>query len=204
MSGRDEFQPESDSDGTSRRNVLKAGVAVGVGAVAWSGPTITSLGGTPAYAAVCTQPATIEIDITSDTNTNASCTVNGFTYLTFQDNLKVGDKPAWLDLTNFSGHCASTPGSVTWVAPEGLKCQLQIRIYNNNAINLTGTLAPNPPSTTWISKQTVSPAVIPTVSKLQPNPDPNANLIVSANGRYGVALVCVPIDAQCYPDGIDF
>jgi hypothetical protein len=33
----------------SRRNALKAGVAAGVGVAAWSGATITSLGGTPAY-----------------------------------------------------------------------------------------------------------------------------------------------------------
>ena len=42
------------SNGASRRAVLRAGVGVGVGLVAWSGPTITSLGGTPAYAAGCT------------------------------------------------------------------------------------------------------------------------------------------------------
>jgi hypothetical protein len=38
------------SSAFSRRNALKAGVALGVGAAAWSGATITSLGGTPAYA----------------------------------------------------------------------------------------------------------------------------------------------------------
>ena len=46
-------EPEEKS-GLSRRNALKAGVAVGVGAVAWSGVSITSLGGTPAYAQAVT------------------------------------------------------------------------------------------------------------------------------------------------------
>lgn len=43
-----------DESRISRRNALKAAVGVGVGAVAWSGPQITSFGATPAYAAGCT------------------------------------------------------------------------------------------------------------------------------------------------------
>lgn len=39
-----------------RRGVLKGAVATGVGVAAWSAPSITSLGGTPVYAGVCTQP----------------------------------------------------------------------------------------------------------------------------------------------------
>jgi hypothetical protein len=38
----------------NRRTVLKGAVAAGVGVAAWSVPSITSAGGTPAYAAVCT------------------------------------------------------------------------------------------------------------------------------------------------------
>jgi len=44
----------AERGGLSRRAALKAGVATGVGIAAWSGVTITSLGGTPAYAAACT------------------------------------------------------------------------------------------------------------------------------------------------------
>ncbi len=50
MASNDEKRPA----GTSRRTALKAGVATGVGLVAWSSPSITSLGGTPAYALGCT------------------------------------------------------------------------------------------------------------------------------------------------------
>ena len=42
------------SPGINRRNLLKGAAAAGVGVVAWSSPSITSIGGTPAYAAVCT------------------------------------------------------------------------------------------------------------------------------------------------------
>jgi hypothetical protein len=45
-----EITDSAEKGSFSRRNALKAGVAVGVGAVAWSGATITSLGGTPAFA----------------------------------------------------------------------------------------------------------------------------------------------------------
>jgi hypothetical protein len=45
----------------SRRTALKAGVAGGVGLAAWSGATITSLGGTPAYAISSTQLVTLDI-----------------------------------------------------------------------------------------------------------------------------------------------
>lgn len=45
----------------SRRTALKAGVAGGVGLVAWSGATITSLGGTPAYASGCTNVVKVDL-----------------------------------------------------------------------------------------------------------------------------------------------
>ena len=46
----------------SRRNALRAGVAVGVGVAAWSGASITSFGGTPAYAQTSTQtPQVLDI-----------------------------------------------------------------------------------------------------------------------------------------------
>ena len=51
-------EPVDDGSGQrgqhSRRAALRAGVGVGVGLIASSGPKITSLGGTPAYAVGCT------------------------------------------------------------------------------------------------------------------------------------------------------
>lgn len=48
-----EAQTESSS-AMNRRNLLKGAAAVGVGAAVWTVPSITSLGGTPAYADTCT------------------------------------------------------------------------------------------------------------------------------------------------------
>ena len=69
MSG-DGGQPnEASASATiSRRTALKAGVGAGVGLAAWSGPTITSLGGTPAYALGCT--FAVEIDLIDCRNTD--------------------------------------------------------------------------------------------------------------------------------------
>lgn len=203
-----ESTDETSAAGTSRRAVLKAGVAVGVGTIAWSGPTITTLGGTPAYAEVCTQVAVVTIDIVSETNTNMSCNLNGFTYHTYQDNLKVGAIPSGytLDLSNFSGQCANTPRSISWTSPPTIKCQLQFKIKNNTATPLGGTLCPAAScGTTYTNKQVTSPASVPSISKDQDGKrDVNANLVAEANARYGISLVCVPKDAQCYPDEIDF
>ena len=67
-----EQAPDSPS-GSSRRAALKAGVGVGVGLVAWSGPTITSLGGTPAYALGCTFVVRVNLS-EGCRNTDQGCT----------------------------------------------------------------------------------------------------------------------------------
>jgi hypothetical protein len=56
----DGVEPERSS-GINRRAALKAGVAAGVGIAAWSGASITSLGGTPAYAQGCTGAVIIDL-----------------------------------------------------------------------------------------------------------------------------------------------
>ena len=66
------------SSGLSRRNALKAGAAAGVGAIVWSGVSITSLGGTPAYGlAGCT--GVINLDLgggcrNTDQGNGSDCT----------------------------------------------------------------------------------------------------------------------------------
>lgn len=65
----------------TRRQALKTGVGLGVGAIAWTGPTITSVGATPGYAAGCT--FAVERVLADDRNTDqgASCVkLGGFGY----------------------------------------------------------------------------------------------------------------------------
>lgn len=54
MGDQENSQIEDGTGGVDRRMLLKGAIATGVGVAAWSVPSITSLGGTPAYAAVCT------------------------------------------------------------------------------------------------------------------------------------------------------
>lgn len=63
----------AESTGISRRSALKMGVAAGVGVVAWSGPTITSLGGTPVYAAGCTFVQEIDLSAGCRNTAQANC-----------------------------------------------------------------------------------------------------------------------------------
>lgn len=52
----DGMTDNSSDKSVGRRGVLKGAVAAGVGVAAWSTPSITSIGGTPVYAAACTSP----------------------------------------------------------------------------------------------------------------------------------------------------
>ena len=76
--------PTREQRGISRRAALRAGVATGVGVAAWSGATITSLGGTPAYAqAGCTN--VIKLDLTggcrnTDKRSEAQCPGGAFAF----------------------------------------------------------------------------------------------------------------------------
>lgn len=62
---------EEDGSGVNRRRLLKGAVATGVGVAAWSAPSITSLGGSPVYAGICTQPI-LNYEIGSR-NTSCNC-----------------------------------------------------------------------------------------------------------------------------------
>lgn len=63
---------DASGSGIDRRNLLKGAVAAGVGVAAWSAPSITSLGGTPVYAANCTGP--VLTYFLGERNTSCDCT----------------------------------------------------------------------------------------------------------------------------------
>jgi hypothetical protein len=75
--------------GLSRRAALKAGVATGVGIAAWSGASITSLGGTPAYAVACSQSVFVSLGSECRNTDSSSCAppVEGFRYHTLTPSL---------------------------------------------------------------------------------------------------------------------
>jgi hypothetical protein len=81
---------DTGSNGFSRRNALKAGVAVGVGAAAWSGAAITSLGGTPAYATGCTFAVQFDLVTCRNTDQGAAQCTQKFRYHVLGDQLASG------------------------------------------------------------------------------------------------------------------
>jgi hypothetical protein len=80
----------TESSGFSRRNALKAGVALGVGAAAWSGASITSLGGTPAYATGCTFAVQFDLVTCRNTDQGAAHCPEKFRYHVLGDQLANG------------------------------------------------------------------------------------------------------------------
>lgn len=113
----------------SRRAALKAGIGVGVGVAAWSGPTITSLGGTPAYAAGCT--FIIVIDLAGGCrNTDQGNCGSGFPLYSYhtlkQDNFPTQE----YFLTNNvpEGTCCSEDWEPVLHFPEGITCTVTVKI----------------------------------------------------------------------------
>jgi hypothetical protein len=123
---------DTASNGFSRRNALKAGVAVGVGATAWSGATITSLGGTPAYAAGCTFAVQFDLVTCRNTDQGAAQCPKKFRYHVLGDQLANG-----FSIVNniLEGTCCSPGNGVNgtshpvlkWTT-SGLTCQVRLLI----------------------------------------------------------------------------
>ena len=98
---------EASSAGMDRRSVLRAAVAAGVGVAVWSSPSITSIGGTPAYADMCT--AGHQDYALGSRNTDCSCG---------KPNTATGKLVRYKDLhTPCAGDGSAFPG--TWALTDG-------------------------------------------------------------------------------------
>jgi hypothetical protein len=108
---------------TSRRSALKMGVATGIGVAAWSGVSITSLGGTPAYAAGCT--FIIEIDLSGGCRNTDQAAGAQFGYHT----LKNENLPAGYGLVNNvpEGTACNAGWVTTLTFPDGITCSVTIQ-----------------------------------------------------------------------------
>jgi hypothetical protein len=99
-----EFGGETPAEGLNkaaidRRRLLKTAAAAGVGVAVWSTPSITSIGGTPAYAQVCTDP--VLRYRAGATNTSCSCEGNS------NSNIK------YIDYKPLGSACATDPNPVS-------------------------------------------------------------------------------------------
>jgi len=131
----DEVTRSTQSEGNagfSRRNALKAGVAAGVGVAAWSGATITSLGGTPAYAVNCT--TVVKIDLSGGCrNTDQGTPCPSGDPFRFHP-LKDVNLPDGFDVTNniAEGACCNVPSGSDpiFTFPAGLTCTVFLTFAN--------------------------------------------------------------------------
>ncbi len=147
----DETSVTPDESRMSRRTALKAAIGVGVGAVAWTGPTITSMAGTPAYAEACTN-FTFKFVLT-DMATNSS---NGCDTVSFQNSPQVDSAienyfglsgnetaPYYTDFPNGQlVGCADseTCDDYSFSFPDSDTCTVTIRMY------FTSEVGNNPPA----------------------------------------------------------
>lgn len=143
----DSTETEMSSSSLGRRAALKAGVGAGVGLIAWSGPTITSLGGTPAYAIGCTFVVNIDLSEGCRNTTQANPDPYSYQPINLQPNV---DGYVVASTLGNNDSCAS--GAVATVTPpSGIECQAVISFATNNNNCNNGnfavgqyTFAPNP------------------------------------------------------------
>ena len=160
----------AESGALNRRNVLKGAVAVGVGAAVWTVPSITSLGGTPAYAETCTG-GTVEFQA-GTTNTSCSCGSNPNKYVSYKPLSKTacqGDpRPtsfivdltlgATNSLVQNSGECPAPDGNVfARISGSNKFCVVKVVIHQGNDCGTTpigppvySAIAP-PGATTYVA-----------------------------------------------------
>lgn len=126
-----------DESRLSRRNALRAAVGVGVGAVAWSGPQITSFGATPAYAVGCT--FAVEFFLERDRNTDQSNECQpGFGFHVFNLNhtneTPKGPLPPDFNISpNVPSprRCNFTRYPMVMTFPSNLECNVSIRVHGS-------------------------------------------------------------------------
>src|SRR6476469_7852214 len=140
----DEVTRSSESEGNagfSRRNALKAGVATGVGVAAWSGVTITSLGGTPAYAAACTNALVFTLADCRNTDQGkcpGSSHIDLLAYHPLDTPFPPGQGFGLANNVTTEGVCCTTfpgtnPNPVFTFDNTKYKCLVRFKIYSNNS-----------------------------------------------------------------------
>jgi len=128
----DEHDPadvDDKPDTTSRRRALKIGVGAGIGLAAWSGGSITSLGGTPAYAAGCT--FAIQIEMSNGCQPVDRFVLIGFTIGVSYQNSFSGSFPAGYSVTPGGSATAGlifvpTPTYTLTIGDPGVSCVVRL------------------------------------------------------------------------------
>lgn len=138
---QDPLETDETGTGVGRRRLLKGAAAAGVGVAAWGVPSISSLGGTPVYAAVCTNPVTVfGVNVRNtdcggcpgtirykDFSTNQCVINNPFPFATaLKNDSGCNTNP------NPSGSCPPNAHVSVAGTPAGQTCKVRVTVQQNN------------------------------------------------------------------------
>lgn len=121
---------ENDAAAVSRRNALKAGAALGVGAAAFAGPQIGILGAAPAYAAHCS-PGKFTTEVSDDRNTDCGGSCAPY-FRTHGEILEVVVNGSTITATIPDKVCTNVATIAVTGVPSGITCEVQMGIWENN------------------------------------------------------------------------
>jgi hypothetical protein len=205
---------ENSKNGISRRNALKAGVAVGVGAVAWAGPTITSMGGTPAYAFTCTN-FTLR-SFAEDRNTTQACAIKGSLLEPWQTEYQVVNLPGLtssysMTPTDTGGPWGRSPSTAkkgcnvtddkstngvpkqwdaTFTFPVTETCEVTVRVHDNGKFFDSAFWSFDK---TWTAAGGTVAVYLPSDQQVYDYKVANATArAFNSNTRFSVLIECVP------------
>ena len=177
--------------GLSRRNALRAGVAVGVGAVAWSGVTITSLGGTPAYAQ--TTSGVIIVDLNANSRCRnidvgqgqPPCSPGSYRYHELRSSITVEGFTFTVSPNITEGTCCEAGATATFnYDASSLTCRVQIDIWEGQVACDRGRPLFTPKASSPLFATPGSGSIIIDFDCFFP---------AVQNDRYSVTAVCTPI-----------
>lgn len=126
---------EFNEAGLSRRRALQAGVGAGIGLVAWSGATITSMGGTPAYAEACTNFTLNLAFVDMSTNQSSGCASFSYNNSPPIQVKAPGNGPnpyGWTVPGGGNFKCADTPGCYQLTFPANETCKVEVKVHRNH------------------------------------------------------------------------
>jgi len=156
-----------------RRRVLKTAVAAGVGMAAWSAPSITTLGATPAYGQNCSELSTVTEYVTTTSNTAGGCGAN----VRLRNSVTFGPANSFAATPNGSG-CADGVETVLFTGPATARCRIKTLDLYDNKGNLIGSY-PQPAGSDGVT--------IPLVPRAGHH-----------GSKWGLTVECVPVGG-CFP-----
>ena len=161
------------SPALNRRRLLKTAAAAGVGVAAWSAPSITTVGFTPAYGATCSVPSEVILYTSTTSNTAGGCSGD----LELQGSVTFGPGDIYSAAPTDTG-CADGVQTITFTGTGTTPCRIKTLDLYDNKGNLIGSY-PQPAGSDGVT--------IPLVPRAGHH-----------GSKWGLTVECVPVGG-CFP-----